>query len=99
MAIDRVVALNVTDEAGYQQYRDEMTPLLHAYGGGFRHDFRVAEVLRSDVTHPVNRLFVIHFPSTEEEARFFADERYLAVRKAHFERSVEGATVLGVMKD
>ena len=47
MAFERLVGLQVIDEAGYQAYRDAMTPLLHACGGSFGYDFRIAEVLKS----------------------------------------------------
>lgn len=92
MAFDYLVGLNVTDEAEYVRYRAGMTPLLQALGGDFRYDFRVAETLRSEADHPINRVFVIGFPSREVAERFFTDERYLEIRKAHFERAVQGAT-------
>lgn len=98
MAYDRIVALNVTDQTGYQRYRAAMTPLLREYGGDFRHDFTVSSVLKSEVEHPVNRLFVIGFPSREAHDRFFTDERYLLARKTHFEGSVQHATILGSLE-
>jgi uncharacterized protein (DUF1330 family) len=75
MAYDQLVALNVTDEAGYRQYREQMTPLLHEHGGDFRADFRIAEVLKAEASHPISRVFVISFPSREAHGRFFADPR------------------------
>ena len=91
---DSLVALHVTDDAGYARYRTAMTPILETFGGRFVHDFVVAETLRTDADHPVNRVFVISFPDAAAKAAFFADPAYLAVRAEHFDASVGGATVL-----
>jgi uncharacterized protein (DUF1330 family) len=92
MAFEYLIGLQVTDEAEYARYREGMTPLLHEVGGSFRYDFRVSEVLKSESDHPINRVFVIAFPSREVADSFFAEPRYLAVRKAHFDSSVHGVT-------
>jgi len=89
---ETLVALHVTDEASYQRYRAGMTPLLEACGGRFRYDFRVSEVLRSETPDPINRVFVIAFPSAGVMQRFFADPKYLAIRKQHFEPAVKAVT-------
>jgi uncharacterized protein (DUF1330 family) len=89
---DTLVGLHVTDEAGYQRYRAGMMPLLEAHGGRFRYDFRVSEVLRSETPEPINRVFVISFPSADVMRRFFADPQYLAIRKQHFEPAVSDVT-------
>lgn len=91
---ENVVGLQVTDEEGYRRYREAMTPLLEACGGGFRYDFRVAEVLRSETEAPINRVFLIHFPSVAAKEAFFADPRYLEARAAHFVPSVGAVTIL-----
>ena len=65
-----------------------MMPLLKACGGRFRYDFRVSEVLHGETSEPINRVFVIAFPSEEVMQRFFADPKYLTVRKQHFEPAV-----------
>ncbi|MEN8374730.1 MAG: DUF1330 domain-containing protein [Gemmatimonadota bacterium] len=91
---DTLVALNVVDDDLYDRYRAGMTPLLEARGGFFGHDFRVGEVLRSAVDHPVNRVFVISFPDEATRESYFASEDYLAVRREFFDPAVEGATVL-----
>ena len=95
MPLDRIVAMNVTDEAGYADYRAAMRPILAEYGGSFAHDFRVAETLASEAPHPVTRLFVIRFPDEASMHAFFADARYRAVRSAHYLDAVDGATQLG----
>lgn len=92
---EAVVALHVTDDALYQQYRTAMTPLLEQHGGGFRYDFRVAETLRSSSDHPINRVFAIFFGSREQMDAFFAHPDYRAIRARLFEPSVAGTTILG----
>lgn len=92
MAFERLVGLEVVDEHGYQAYRDAMTPLLHAVGGSFGYDFRIGEVLKSATPEPINRVFTLCFPSREIMDAFFADPRYLEIRKQHFDRSVGAVT-------
>jgi len=46
MPYEILVGLNVTDDELYQKYRDEMTPILKTYGGGFRYDFTIEKVLK-----------------------------------------------------
>jgi uncharacterized protein (DUF1330 family) len=94
MAFETVVAMNVTDAASYRRYREGMLPILEAYGGGFRHDFVVSEVLRGELTHPVTRVFVIYFRDRASADAFFADPAYKAVRAEHFDGAVDGFTVI-----
>jgi len=82
------VGLRVTDEAGYQRYRDQMTPILGSMHAFFRYDMRVSELLRGDADEPFNRVFIISFPDRDTKARFFDDPSYKAVRAEHFDRSV-----------
>jgi uncharacterized protein (DUF1330 family) len=95
MTYETMVGLTVTDDALYTQYREAMAPLLAAHGGGFRYDFTIAKVLKSASEHPINRVFAIYFASREAKDRFFADPRYLAVKKKFFEASVGGTTIFG----
>jgi len=94
MSHENLVGLNVTDEASYQRYRDEMTPILARYGGRFRHDFRIAETLRSEAPGKITRLFIISFPDTATKVRFFADPEYVAIRARHFVGAVDGVSIL-----
>ena len=94
MKIEMLVGLNVIDDAGYQAYRDGMTPLLEQHGGGFGYDFIIAKVLRSETETPINRLFTINFPDEETMNLFFSNEDYLQVRKEHFEPSVREVTII-----
>jgi uncharacterized protein (DUF1330 family) len=95
MTHEMLVALHVTDDALYLQYREAMTPLLTAHGGGFRYDFTVAEVLKSASEHPINRVFAIYFASKEHMDRFFANADYQAIKAKYFARSVAGTTIFG----
>ena len=84
-----LVGLHVTDDAGYQRYRDGMTPLLDACGGSFRYDFRVSEMLQGKAEKPINRLFLMSFPDEKTKTAFFSDPAYLAVRGEHFDGAVD----------
>jgi uncharacterized protein (DUF1330 family) len=94
MAHESIVAMHVTDPAGYAAYRAGMTPILTRYGGGFRYDLIVSETLASAAPHPINRLFAIFFRDRAARDGFFADAAYLRVRAEHFAPSVGGFTVI-----
>src|SRR5690606_3624486 len=38
-----------------------MTPILQRFGGGFRYDFKVAEIVHTATEASINRVFTIHF--------------------------------------
>lgn len=94
MTHEMLVGLHVTDEANYQRYRDAMSPLLAAHEGGFRYDFTVGRVLRSEATHPINRVFTIWFGSRAQRDAFFAHPDYLAIKARWFAGAVAGTTVI-----
>lgn len=96
MAYERIMGIDVTDDVEYQKYREAMTPLLHAAGGDFGYDFKIAEVLKSKTDDTINRVFTIDFPSEEAMSDFFASESYLAVKKQFFDRSVASRTVISL---
>lgn len=84
------VGLHVVDQETYAQYRREMRPLLEAGGGAFRYDFDVARVLHAEGgTAEINRVFVLRFPSRSAKETFFADPRYLEIRRRLFDPSVK----------
>jgi uncharacterized protein (DUF1330 family) len=87
-----LVALRVGDDAEYDRYRAAMKPLLHARGGRFTHDYRIADVLEGEPG--TNRVFVISFPDRETHDAFFADPDYLAARATHFDAAVRGGDVI-----
>lgn len=94
MAFERLVGLHVSDPGGYARYRQDMEPILRRYGGGFRYDFEVAETLRSESDHAINRVFVLACPDRETMERFFEDPEYLRIRDRWFDSSVNGHTTI-----
>ncbi len=94
MVFERLVGLNVVDDEAYQSYRDEMTPILESYGGGFSYDFKVSEILKSKTEAPINRVFTIYFSSEDSMNSFFSNDEYLKIRKRHFEKSVTDTTII-----
>jgi uncharacterized protein (DUF1330 family) len=94
MAVEMLVALNVVVEEEYQAYRDEMTPILHQYGGAFGYDFRIAEVLMSETEAAINRVFTIRFPDETSKESFFSNDEYLLIKQRHFEASVADTTII-----
>lgn len=91
---EMIFGLNVKEEAGYQTYREGMTPILQNVGGSFRYDFRVGETLKNGADHPINRVFMIVFPNETVSKAFFADPNYQKIRAKHFDRFVGGITQL-----
>jgi uncharacterized protein (DUF1330 family) len=87
-----LVGLEVIDQDGYARYRAAMTPILERYGGRFGYDFVIAEVLRSEVAEPINRVFTLVFPDRATMAAFFEDPEYRGVRARHFESAVGHVT-------
>ena len=94
VTLEMLVALNVVDDEAYQTYRNEMTPILHRYGGSFGYDFGVAKVFKSETTAPINRVFTIRFVDKDSKESFFSDEEYLEVKQRHFETSVADTTII-----
>jgi len=98
MVIEMIVGLNVVDDKAYQSYRDEMTPILKTYGGGFSYDFKVSEVLKSTTEAPINRVFTIYFSNEDSMNSFFSNDDYLKIKQRHFEKSVTDTTIIATYK-
>ena len=94
MAFEMLVGLNVVDDEAYQSYRDEMSPILKSYGGGFGYDFKVSEVLKSKTEAPINRVFTIYFSDEDSMNIFFSNDEYLTIRQRHFEKSVTDTVII-----
>lgn len=94
MAFEMLYAMHVTDAASYATYRENMTPILASYGGGFRYDFVVAEVLKAEATHPINRVFCIFFRDEAAKEAFFEDPAYKHVRETYFAPAVAASTCI-----
>ncbi|NOK63761.1 MAG: DUF1330 domain-containing protein [Chloroflexi bacterium AL-W] len=94
MALEMLVGLQIVDDAAYQAYREAMLPLLQRYGGGFGYDFKIAEVLISSTTDPINRVFTIYFADKAAMEAFFTNKEYLTIRQRYFESSVAHTTII-----
>ena len=89
MSYEMTVGLLVVDQDTYAQYRKEMRPLLAEAGGSFRYDFDVARVLHSESNSEINRAFVLRFPDLSSKERFFADQRYVEIKRRLFDPAVK----------
>lgn len=96
MSFERIMALEVSDDALYQEYREHMIPILHAFGGSFGFDFVVSKVLKSKTDTAINRVFTIDFPSKAVMEAFFSDPAYLAVKGKYFNCSVASVTTISL---
>ena len=94
MPYEILVGLNVTDDELYQKYRDEMTPILKTYGGGFRYDFIIEKILKTDTESKINRVFAIYFESEEKKNEFFLNDKYIQIKEKYFTPSVSGTTTI-----
>lgn len=94
MRYEIVVGLEVVDQEAYARYRTEMGPLLAEAGGTFRYDFAVSSMIHGEVGAAINRAFVIQFPNRSTKERFFADPRYLEIRRRLFEPAVKARVTI-----
>nr|WP_246843697.1 DUF1330 domain-containing protein [Leptospira biflexa] len=92
LSLETIVGLQVKDEVLYAEYRKAMKPILEQYEGGFRYDFKIQEMLKSETKEPINRVFLIYFKNKESKLNFFADPEYKKVREKYFVPSVESTT-------
>jgi uncharacterized protein (DUF1330 family) len=94
MAYEKLIGMHVLGDEDYARYREGMTPLLLAAGGGFRYDFVVSKTLKSEATHPINRVFAIWFPDKDASDKFFDDPEYKKVRAQWFDGAVAAYSIL-----
>ena len=94
MSYEMLVGLEVIDDAQYQVYRNAMTPILKSYGGGFRYDFMIADVLKSDSASPINRVFIIYFKNENNMKEFFSHAEYLKIKEKYFKGAVTHTTLI-----
>lgn len=92
MRVERLVGLYVTNEEMYKKYREGMLPILEAFGGGFSYDFKVSEVLKSEVKEKINRVFILYFTNEESMNLFFSDKNYMDIKQKYFMSSVSDVT-------
>lgn len=91
MRFERLVGLYISNDEMYTKYRENMTPILETYGGGFAYDFKIAQTLKNESDKPINRLFLIFFKDENAMNEFFSNEEYLKIKKEFFDQSVSSA--------
>jgi len=91
---EMLIGLNVLDDSKYEEYRENMKPILSSYEGGFGYDFKISEVLLTKTTNEINRVFTIYFPDIEKMEAFFSNPEYLKIKEQYFEGSVESTTII-----
>ena len=96
MVHELLIGVNVINDEMYQAYRDNMTPILENYRGGFRYDFDIEQVRKADTENPINRVFTIYFPDEATKDAFFADEKYNEIKKQYFDASVSVTTIIAI---
>ena len=94
MSYEMLVGLQVKDDNMYSKYRESMTPLLETYGGGFRYDFKISEVLKNEENGGINRVFAIFFKDKVSLESFFSNSAYIKMKSEFFEGSVGATTII-----
>ncbi len=94
MSYELLVGLEVINDDVYTQYREAMAPILKRFGGGFRYDFKIKEVLKKETDSPINRVFTIYFADQKSKEGFFSDAEYKKVKENFFEKSVKATTII-----
>jgi uncharacterized protein (DUF1330 family) len=94
MSYEILVGLNVLDNVNYDNYRAAMKPILSGYEGRFGYDFIVSDVLVSEESADINRVFTINFSSKDKMESFFSDQEYLQVKEKYFVKSVGSMTII-----
>jgi uncharacterized protein (DUF1330 family) len=74
-----IAHIEVTDPAGFDQYRQKVAPLIAQFGG--RYLVRGGEVRVLEGNPPNRRLVVLEFPSMEAAQRFYDCAEYEPVKK------------------
>lgn len=94
MRYEMLVGLWVKNDELYTTYREKLKPFLAKYDGGFRYDFTIEKVLKSDSENPINRVFAINFKDRSSMDSFFSDPGYLVVKEKYFSESVSVTTIM-----
>lgn len=94
MSYEMMVGLQIKNDDLYTSYRKAMLPLLERFGGGFRYDFKISEVLKNEEGNNINRVFAIYAKDETSLNEFFTHEEYLKIKKEFFEESVGDTTII-----
>jgi uncharacterized protein (DUF1330 family) len=74
-----IANLDVTDPAGFEEYRTKVSPLIAKFGG--RYLVRGGNVKTLEGNLPIHRLVVLEFPSVEAAQRFYDSPEYQPLLK------------------
>jgi uncharacterized protein (DUF1330 family) len=74
-----IANLEVTDPAGFEQYRQKVTPLIEKFGG--RYLVRGGELDKKEGSLALKRLVVLEFPSLDAARRFYDSPEYAPLIK------------------
>lgn len=74
-----IANIEVTDPAGFEQYRAKVSPLIAQFGG--RYIVRGGEVRNLEGSLPLRRLVILEFPSLEAAQRFYDSAEYQPLLK------------------
>jgi uncharacterized protein (DUF1330 family) len=69
-----IAEIEVTDPAGYEEYRKQVLPVVTKYGGRFL--VRGGKVDPKEGGWAPKRLVVLEFPSMEQAQRFYGSPEY-----------------------
>lgn len=78
-----IAQIDVTDQAAYEEYRQQVPATVAAYGGEFVVRGGAMEVLEGEAIYP--RIVVVRFPSVDQARRWYESAEYagpLALRKS-----------------
>ncbi len=74
-----IADMNVTDAAGYEEYKRLAPPAIEKYGGRYLARGGETAVLEGDWTP--SRLVILEFPNVEKAKAFYESAEYGAARK------------------
>jgi uncharacterized protein (DUF1330 family) len=74
-----IANLDITNPAGFEEYRTKVTPLIAKFGG--RYLVRGGDVKTLEGNLPIHRLVVLEFPSVEAAQRFYDSPEYQPLLK------------------
>jgi uncharacterized protein (DUF1330 family) len=74
-----IANIEVEDPAKFDQYRQEVTPLIEKFGG--RYLVRGGELRRLEGDPPLSRLVILEFPTIEAAQKFYDSAEYAPILK------------------
>jgi uncharacterized protein (DUF1330 family) len=74
-----IANIDVKDPAKFEEYRQQVAPLIKKFGG--RYLVRGGEVRRLEGNPPLNRLVVLEFPTVEAAQQFYDCAEYQPILK------------------